>query len=318
MAKNWFKHDCGEHRNSPSMRALRAKGGALLLGCYWYLIEEMHANDRGLITFDDIETALIEIGVTDAKAVIDELVRYKVICHDTERNVYTVQWVEDSVASRKQAIERNTLNAKRERLASDSLATGERLASDSLATGERLASDSLATGERLASDSLATGERLASDSLATRSTDNRVLDLRTKKKDHKNDLSLLSDFERNDGFDRFWDAYGKKRGRANALRQWQALKPADRAKALDTVAAYVASTPEVRYRKDPERWLRHRCFDDQIIITTTPTQSHGERTTITPDYYRRLAEGIQRVESDTDADADRELVPALAAATRIG
>jgi hypothetical protein len=256
----------------------------------------MHANDRGLITFDDIETALIEIGVTDAKAVIDELVRYKVICHDTERNVYTVQWVEDSVASRKQAIERNTLNAKR----------------------ERLASDSLATGERLASDSLATGERLASDLLATRSTDNRVLDLRTKKKDHKNDLSLLSDFERNDGFDRFWDAYGKKRGRANALRQWQALKPADRAKALDTVAAYVASTPEVRYRKDPERWLRHRCFDDQIIITTTPTQSHGERTTITPDYYRRLAEGIQRVESDTDADADRELVPALAAATRIG
>lgn len=67
-----------------------------------------------------------------------------------------------------------------------------------------------------------------------------------------------------DGFDLFWDAYGKKVGKAAAVGQWKKLKPNRALVQLIVSAAkrYAAST-ESKFRKDPERWIRDRRWEDE-------------------------------------------------------
>lgn len=76
-------------------------------------------------------------------------------------------------------------------------------------------------------------------------------------------------------FERFWNAYGKKRGRAETLRHWRGMTRKARDAALCGVAAYVAANPEPVYRKDPVRYLRHRCWEDENYVKPeNRTQSH--------------------------------------------
>jgi hypothetical protein len=65
----------------------------------------------------------------------------------------------------------------------------------------------------------------------------------------------------------FWQAYGKKENKHKCQQRWQALTPADRLAALAHVPAYVAATPEKRYRKNPLTYLNGRCWLDE----ETPT-----------------------------------------------
>lgn len=74
-------------------------------------------------------------------------------------------------------------------------------------------------------------------------------------------------------FEDFWNAYDKKRGRPNAEREWAKLSQADREAVMTAVPAYVAVT-EKSYRKDPERYLKHKAWKDEIIKPTT----HGQQS----------------------------------------
>lgn len=67
-------------------------------------------------------------------------------------------------------------------------------------------------------------------------------------------------------FGRFWDAYGKKRGRAETLAYWRRMSCRDRAAALSGVEAYVAANPDPVYRKDPVRYLRRRAWEDENYL----------------------------------------------------
>lgn len=69
-------------------------------------------------------------------------------------------------------------------------------------------------------------------------------------------------------FEAFWEAYGKKRGRGEVEKYWARLPPKDRQSALSGVAGYVAANPDPVYRKDPIRYLRHRCWEDENYSTT--------------------------------------------------
>ena len=68
-------------------------------------------------------------------------------------------------------------------------------------------------------------------------------------------------------FDDFYDLYEKKRGRPNAEKFWNKLTQKEKEECMAAVPAYVASTPDKTYRKDPERYLRHKAFQDEIIGT---------------------------------------------------
>jgi hypothetical protein len=79
-----------------------------------------------------------------------------------------------------------------------------------------------------------------------------------------------------DGFDAWWDAYGKKTGKAVAVKLWRKLSPADREAAMAATPAYVAWKSDVQYRKDPERFLKHRLWEDEIPQAHTPADSKDD------------------------------------------
>lgn len=83
-------------------------------------------------------------------------------------------------------------------------------------------------------------------------------------------------------FETFWEAYGKKRGRRDVEAYWARLPARDKAAALSGVPGYVAANPDPAYRKDPIRYLRHRCWEDENYSTTDkkPNEPHDtERPT---------------------------------------
>lgn len=70
-------------------------------------------------------------------------------------------------------------------------------------------------------------------------------------------------------FERFWDLYDKKRNKAKTKGIWKKLPKKDREAAMLAVQAYVASTPDVKYRCDPTTWLNGRRWEDDIIGDTS-------------------------------------------------
>jgi uncharacterized protein YdaU (DUF1376 family) len=71
-----------------------------------------------------------------------------------------------------------------------------------------------------------------------------------------------------DGFNLFWDAYDKKVGKPNAIKEWKKIKPDD---ALIKVIVNQAkkdklAKPDNKYRKDPERWLKGGHWQDELIV----------------------------------------------------
>jgi hypothetical protein len=77
-------------------------------------------------------------------------------------------------------------------------------------------------------------------------------------------------------FNDFYEAYGKKRGRPEAERQWAKISQADREAIMAAVPNYVLHTPK-EFRKDPERYLSKQAWTDEVIPRKTPA-SNGKPT----------------------------------------
>ena len=78
-------------------------------------------------------------------------------------------------------------------------------------------------------------------------------------------------------FQDFYDAYGKKVGRVNAEKQWAKLKQKDKEALMQHVPLYVKSR-EKKYRKDPERYLKHRTWEDELITGKEEAGVAGARS----------------------------------------
>lgn len=67
-------------------------------------------------------------------------------------------------------------------------------------------------------------------------------------------------------FDVFWDLYDKKVGDKRKLaKKWAKLTDDERQLAIDTIPAYVRSTPNKRFRKHPQTYLNNKSWNDEII-----------------------------------------------------
>lgn len=71
------------------------------------------------------------------------------------------------------------------------------------------------------------------------------------------------------GFDEFWQAYPKKAGKANALREWNKAKPNLQSvlAAIVDQKAWRENAPDGEFRppwKDPERWIKAECWNDEV------------------------------------------------------
>jgi len=78
-------------------------------------------------------------------------------------------------------------------------------------------------------------------------------------------------------FDLFWDAYGKKRGKPKALAEWKKLDLNDEliSKIIDKSKKQAIAIPDPTFRKDPERWLKYQCWEDELI-SQNPVSKQGD------------------------------------------
>ena len=97
-------------------------------------------------------------------------------------------------------------------------------------------------------------------------------------------VSMKPVIGRNYPFDTIWELYGKLVGDVNTLREkWNLLPEVDKAAIYDYVPLYVASRPEVRYRKNFENFLSQRVWETEPLSQF----SNGNRTNIESDAARR-------------------------------
>ena len=94
-------------------------------------------------------------------------------------------------------------------------------------------------------------------------------------------------------FEDFYDAYDKKRGRPNAEKYWGKLTQKEKEACMAALPAYIASTPNKVYRKDPERYLRHKAFNDEVIAPTRPNLVASSN-----DYAASAADSLARKLAD--------------------
>jgi hypothetical protein len=67
-------------------------------------------------------------------------------------------------------------------------------------------------------------------------------------------------------FEAFWIAYGRKGAKRTAAGEWaRAIKRADPALIARAVGPYVAATPDPKFRKDAERWLKGDCWESAVV-----------------------------------------------------
>lgn len=69
------------------------------------------------------------------------------------------------------------------------------------------------------------------------------------------------------GFEKFWEAYDKRKGKQNAVREWRKHNPdAETVDKIIAQARLYARNTELKYRKDPERWLKGKHWEDEVQV----------------------------------------------------
>jgi predicted phage replisome organizer len=87
-----------------------------------------------------------------------------------------------------------------------------------------------------------------------------------KEKEIDKDIDIEGNSYSNVTFEKFWIAYDKKVGRKAAMAQWSKIKPSDYDAIMEHVPRYVRAQPDKKFRVDPERYLKHCKWTDEIII----------------------------------------------------
>lgn len=98
---------------------------------------------------------------------------------------------------------------------------------------------------------------------------NQVLTTNKNDKNDKNDININVQNE----FERFWILYDKKVSRETAFKLWKKLKAEDKIEIFKTLPEYVKATPDKKYRKDPDTYLRNKSWNDEIIFKQNEKQN---------------------------------------------
>lgn len=71
--------------------------------------------------------------------------------------------------------------------------------------------------------------------------------------------------EENEMFVTWWELYDKMVGRKDCEKKWQKLTIKEKEACIAAAPAYVASTPDKRFRKNPLSYLNQKAWNDEII-----------------------------------------------------
>ena len=67
------------------------------------------------------------------------------------------------------------------------------------------------------------------------------------------------------GFSEWWDMYDKKIDRGKCEKKWAKLTDAEKRACIAATPAYVASTPDLQFRRHPMTYLNNKSWENQII-----------------------------------------------------
>ena len=67
------------------------------------------------------------------------------------------------------------------------------------------------------------------------------------------------------GFSEWWEMYGKKIDRGKCEKKWAKLSFAEKQACIAATPAYVASTPDLQFRRHPITYLNNKSWENQII-----------------------------------------------------
>lgn len=71
-------------------------------------------------------------------------------------------------------------------------------------------------------------------------------------------------------FDEFWELYDKKVGdKTKIKKKFESINETERQKIIEHLPLYKESTPDKKFRKDPQTYINNKSWNDEII------QSHG-------------------------------------------
>lgn len=79
-----------------------------------------------------------------------------------------------------------------------------------------------------------------------------------------------------DGFEMFWNSYGKKKGKPNAIKEWLKIKPDEMLlqQIINKAKEQAIAIPDPKFRKDPERWLKGQHWLDEYLPKESATPTH--------------------------------------------
>ena len=95
-------------------------------------------------------------------------------------------------------------------------------------------------------------------------------------------LSLVSD---KTSFENWWNMYDKKIDRSKCEKKWAKLTDAERRACIAATPAYVASTPDIQFRRHPMTYLNNKSWENQII----PHNNGTNKPTIDEQRLNKLA-----------------------------
>lgn len=253
----YFSHDSNA-RNDQKMLQLRAVYGAEGYGWFWILIEMMRDANAYRLHYDgrySFTAIAKELGCTD-----DEAKKFVDDCID-EFSLFTK--IDGSFYSESLLRRMGQVEARREKARESAKVRWERNANALQTQSER---NAIKGKEKKGKEKKSITPASAGDTA---------------------DLSPAEPWKAE--FEQFWNAYAKKTGRPACETKFRKLRAEDRALILERVPAYVASTPEVKYRKNPLTYLNGRHWEDEIPSPTPQPGNIPEPVQETPEQmYARL------------------------------
>jgi hypothetical protein len=102
-------------------------------------------------------------------------------------------------------------------------------------------------------------------------------------------------------FETWWNLYQKKRGREKCMKKWAKLSAKDRQACIQATPAYVQSTPDVTYRKDPYTYLNNKSWNDTIYFRNNPDLQRQQRIAASAELVARYAAESNSAQSEAPA-----------------
>ena len=92
-------------------------------------------------------------------------------------------------------------------------------------------------------------------------------------------------------FERVWQLYDKKVGRAKCEKKWNRLTLGERKAATEYIPRYVAATPDKQYRKNFETFINNKSWNDEIIAQNGDRQTQQQRLSAVTERIGRIRQG---------------------------